>query len=403
VVEPAAEQVVLAEYQSRAVEGLPAAVARAFADTGAVTAGRDVDGALRLTASSHVGLVRAGGFELVVRPKVGVGRLLWLLGHARDPAGWRNDDVSLDEHDDLVAAVAVALAQRAGRALAHGVLRGYQPVAEASPVLRGRLREADQMRARLGVAIPLEVGYDDYTADIPENRILAAAARRLLRLPGVPATARAVLHRVGAALADVTPLVPGAPVPPAVPTRLTRRYQPALRLARLVLAGRSVELPAGRAGPAVAANGFLFDMNAVFEDWLTAALRRALEARGGAVDGQRVVALDEAGRLPARPDITWWDGVRCRAVVDAKYKAPAQAPAADIYQVLAYCTALGLPDGHLVYAGGTLATHTVRRAGTRLHVHTVDLAVPPADLLTQVDVLARTISDGVDNPTGHLR
>jgi 5-methylcytosine-specific restriction enzyme subunit McrC len=245
----------------------------------------------------------------------------------------------------------------------------------------------------------MEVGYDDYTVDIPENRVLAAAARRLLRLPGVPAAARAVLHRIGAALADVTPLVPGAPVPATAPTRLTRRYQPALRLARLVLAGRSIELPAGRpAGPAVAANGFLFDMNAVFEDWLTAALRRALELRGGAVDGHRVVRVDEAGRLPAWPDITWWDGPVCLAVVDAKYKAPEQAPAADLYQVLAYCTALGLPDGHLVYAGGTPATHTLRRAGTRLHAHTVDLAASVADLLTQVDALAQTISEGADSP-----
>ncbi len=139
MVEPAVEQIVLAEHQSRTVEGLPAAVARAFAATGAVTAGRDIDGALRLTASSHVGLVRSGGFELVVRPKVGVGRLLWLLGHARDPAGWRDDDAGLDEHDDLVAVVAVAFAHRAGRALAPGVLRGYQPVAET-------LLEGEQLR-----------------------------------------------------------------------------------------------------------------------------------------------------------------------------------------------------------------------------------------------------------------
>ena len=46
---------------------------------------------------------------------------------------------------------------------------------------------------------------------------------------------------------------------------------------------------------------------------------------------------------------------RPRAVIDAKYKAekPAGYPNADLYQMLAYCTALRLSDGHLVYAKGS--------------------------------------------------
>ena len=42
------------------------------------------------------------------------------------------------------------------------------------------------------------------------------------------------------------------------------------------------------------------------------------------------------------------------AVIDANYKAekPAGDPNADLYQLLAYCTVLGLPVGHLVYARG---------------------------------------------------
>lgn len=41
-------------------------------------------------------------------------------------------------------------------------------------------------------------------------------------------------------------------------------------------------------------------------------------------------------------------------MVDAKYEAekPSGFPQADTYQMLAYCTVLGLPVGHLVYAEG---------------------------------------------------
>ncbi len=387
------QRVVLAEYESRAVPGLTEDVARTLVATGAVGASRDLGGTLRLTASTKVGLVQAGDLELVVRPKVGVARLLWMVGHTRDPDGWRDDDVNVDPADDLGTALAVAFVNQAGRALAGGLLRGYRPVDEASPVLRGRLREADQMRARLGVAVPLEVRYDDYTADIPENRILAAATRRLLRTPGAPAPTRAALHRLQRLLADVTPLAAGTPPPPTPATRLTRRYQPALRLARLVLANRGIDMPpAGNPGT-VAATGFLFDMYAVYEQWLTAALRRELERHGGAVDGQRVVHLDDARKLAARPDITWWQGTRCRAVIDAKYKAPTSVPMEDLYQLVTYCAALGLTDGHLVYAGGSPTTHTIRRAGVRIHVHVVDLDQPVPALLDQIGRLSAAILD----------
>ncbi|MBL7496148.1 restriction endonuclease [Frankia sp. CNm7] len=383
--------IVVREHKSVTVPGLPADVARTFAATGAVAVSRDLEGAVCLAASSTVGVVRAGDFELVIRPKVGVGRLLWLVGHARDQKGWRDDDVDLAETDDLVTGLAVAFTRRAGRALAAGVLRGYQPVAETSPVLRGRLREADQLRARLGRAYPLEVAYDDYSADIPENRILLGATRRLLRLPGIPAATRAALHRLNVGLAEVAPLPAGLRAPATPETRLNRRYQSALRLARLVLDHRGLDIPAADspAGPTLAATGFLFDMNRVYEDWLTAVLRTALEHHGGAVEGQKVIRLDEAGKLAPRPDITWWHGDQCAAVLDAKYKAPNKGfPSEDVYQLIAYCTALDLAEGHLIYAGGTPDVHVIRGQGPRIHVHVLDLARDPSDLLQQIDYLA---------------
>jgi 5-methylcytosine-specific restriction enzyme subunit McrC len=59
------------------------------------------------------------------------------------------------------------------------------------------------------------------------------------------------------------------------------------------------------------------------------------------------------------------------AVVDAKYKAerPEGFPDADLYQMLAYCTVLGLAEGHLVYAKGNepVMSHQIRRAGVTIH------------------------------------
>lgn len=78
--------------------------------------------------------------------------------------------------------------------------------------------------------------------------------------------------------------------------------------------------------------------------------------------------------------------------MDAKYKAekPSGFPQADLYQLLAYCTVLGLPVGHLIYAKGfeDAREHLVQRAGVRIVAHTLDLEARPALLLRAVETLA---------------
>jgi 5-methylcytosine-specific restriction enzyme subunit McrC len=82
--------------------------------------------------------------------------------------------------------------------------------------------------------------------------------------------------------------------------------------------------------------------------------------------------------------------------VDAKYKAekPAGYPNADLYQLLAYCTVLGLDRGHLVYAKGgeEPAHHVVRRSGIEIICRAVDLDTEPAALLGQIQDLASHIA-----------
>ena len=75
---------------------------------------------------------------------------------------------------------------------------------ETSAVLRGRVREADQLRRRWGRSIPLEVRYDEFTVDIAENQVLLAAVKQLLRTPGVGVRHRTGLQRLRLQLADVT-------------------------------------------------------------------------------------------------------------------------------------------------------------------------------------------------------
>ncbi|MFE6867128.1 McrC family protein [Kitasatospora sp. NPDC057692] len=394
----------MTEYAAAVSVPLPDAAGRAIAasrvlDTAAPDPYRS--GHWTLRAGSKVGavsLVVPGGDSVTVRitPKVPVARLFFLIGYSLDPRGWRDGDVEVGDHDDLLPALAHAVERQVDRALRQGLLQGYRMVEDSALVVRGRLREAEQIRRRFGAALPVEITYDEFTTDIAENRILRAAVERLLRLPGVPQDVRRRLLHQRVRLADATPLVSGQELPTWHATRLNARYQHALRLAHAVLDSTSPDHTVGE----LRIGGFLFNMNKLFEDFVTAALREAFRGTDRTCRLQDPHHLDEAGEIRMKPDFVLYgpEGAP-RAVADAKYKAEKSGgyPDGDLYQMLAYCTALGLREGHLVYAEGSAphAAHRVRHAGIVIHQHALDLDREPADLLGEIRSLARRVSPGV--------
>lgn len=394
----------LTEYGPPVTVPLPDEVGRSLAASRIVEAAPDSyrSGCWRLRAGGKVGAValRSPGHRPVtlrIAPKVPVARLFFLIGYASDPHIHRDGEVSVAEQDELLPALAQGFERSLERALRQGVLQGYRHTEEAAPVVRGRIREADQVRRHHGRAFPVEVAYDDYGTDIAENRLLRAATERLLTLPRVPDRVRRRLRHHRGRLLDAQPLIPGSrDLPQWRASRLNLRYQPALRLAETVLRGLSVEHMDGR----ITVDGYLFDTHKIFEDFVCTALREALAQYGGrsALQAQGV-HLDEAEAVRMRPDLVWYGNHGTpRAVADAKYKAekPEGFPDADLYQMLAYCTALGLRDGHLVYARGyePSATHRVRHAGIRIHQHALALEQSPDELLAAITSIARSMVEG---------
>lgn len=108
----------------------------------------------RVAPANRVGVARVSGAELWITPKLSIQRLFFLLGFAQDGRGWRDEDLDLSEALDLLTAIADAFAREADRALQQGLIQGYRVAEESLPLLRGRLREADQMRRRFGLVLP---------------------------------------------------------------------------------------------------------------------------------------------------------------------------------------------------------------------------------------------------------
>lgn len=375
---------------------------RAFQQLALVTVTPTLDpGRYEVAAGRKVGAVTVGERQLIVRPKIAdLNRLLFLIGYANDQRIWRDDQVDLIGADELLPGIAEAFSRLASRAVDQGVLQGYRTVRDTLPVLRGRLLAAEQMTRLYGLPVPVAVEYDDFTVDITENQLLLAAALRLLSVPRISDTARRRLRRLRRSLADVSVLSRGAALPRWQPSRLNTRYHSALRLAEIVLAAESFEHRVG----GLRVTGYMFDMWRVFEDFVTVALTETLAMSGWRCEQQATLHLDDERHAAMRPDLLCRKQGLPAAVIDAKYKAERYDgfPNADLYQMLAYCTVLGLGEGHLVYAKGNepVSVHTVRRSGIVVHCHALDLALRPADLLQQIDGLAvqfssTTIEKGV--------
>ncbi len=388
----------LVENDPPRVVELPDPVGETLAASSVVTAYRLSADRWELTPGTRVGVVQVGDTTVWIRPKLPVHRILFLLGYAKNP-GWSTEDVMLDEVDDLLPALAGAFVDQAERAVETGLLQGYVAVDDTLTVLRGRLRDQEQLRRRFGIAVPLLVRFDDHTTDVAENRLLRSATDRLLRLPGVDGKSRARLRGLRQVLGDVTPIQRGARLPSWSPTRLNARYHVALWLAELILRDNAVDQIPGSAR----VNGFLVDMAKVFEDFVTAAMARELERLGGRCRAQDRHHLDTEDRVVMKPDLVWYVDGAPAGVLDAKYKAekPAGFPDADLYQMLAYCTALDLAEGHLIYAKGNEpeTSHEVRNAGVTIRAHALDLELTPARLLDQVQsMVARGAADASHDP-----
>ena len=237
----------------------------------------DREDAHLLRPSSWVGAVNTGDRSVIVRPKIPVDRVMFLMTYALDPRHWRNEAIDLAPDADVLEAVALAFSRRTQRAIHRGLLRGYRREEEALNTVRGQIRFAEQIGRRYGLPLPIEVAYDEYTEDIEHNRLLKTALHRLSHARIRSMAVRQELRRLRSAF-DMVHL--GSYRRGALPevryTRLDEHYRPAVELARLIIDNSSLELFGGR----VSGASFLIDMNVVFEQFLYVALGEALGLDG---------------------------------------------------------------------------------------------------------------------------
>jgi 5-methylcytosine-specific restriction enzyme subunit McrC len=341
-----------------------------------------------LTPSSWIGAIELPNFAIQIRPKVHISRVLFLLSYAMDPRHWQENGFDFDQQDSLVEAIIPGFVFQLKRALARGILQSYRLEENALATVRGRLRLEDQINRHFGIIPPVEVTYDEFTVDIEENRLIKAALRSLERIRIRSTEMWHQLHHFQSILDSVTLVEYDRHSLPEIHyTRLNQRYRVAIELAKLILRSLSYDLNHGKARGAA----FLVDMNDVFEKFVLVALREALglsEWEFPPAGGNNSIFLDVGQKVSLRPDLSWWEDSNCRFVGDVKYKRVSATGVKhpDLYQLLAYTIATGLPGGLLIYAAGEgePATHRVVKLAKELEVTSIDLSGSPKEILAEI-------------------
>ena len=194
---------------------------------------------------------------------------------------------------------------------------------------------ATSLRSYRGDAAPVLTRRLQPTFDIPENRVLRSAAKRVAQLlsnesPGARVV-RDWAHWEAPASAQQEDI--------RKVSQILRKndfggshsyYKNALKLSLIIPGASGVE-----AGDVWETNGILFNMPGLYEDFIRTSLMRNAEPTAFSV--QKSFASNNFlltnGEIELIPDITIYRGGSIRAVLDVKYKVP---DSKDLYQVYTY-------------------------------------------------------------------
>ncbi|MGI8484608.1 MAG: McrC family protein [Thermomicrobiales bacterium] len=346
-----------------------------------------------MNPGSTVGICRLpSGTQIEFRPKIPLRSLLWLLARAYgiNPL-MLHEFVVLDRVEHVFEIVVSYFADMVERLIDLGLYRNYVEEQENLTMLRGRILVREDMQQNLVQRHRTFCEYTSFSWDLPENQVILYVVHLL--------SGWAFTRKLTARLLRLESELEGILFRPFdsddinqfVYNRASDDYRSIHNLCRLFLDGASL---AERSG-AIPFDGFLVDMNVVFER----AVGRSLSARllkPYVLSEQHVTTLDDTSRVTIRPDLVVSLSGTPVVVADCKYKRLAvnEHKQQDLYQLLAYCTAMNTRRGILIYprhlapiAGGM----PVRNSQIELHEYAVCLNVPITELDQEFDRLAQYV------------
>lgn len=303
----------------------------------------------RLTPQGWVGYIPVTPeLGLQLRPKVELGNLFRMLEYAYRLNSFRflEDLTACQKLEDFYEHLASVLAKRVLDRARKGFHRAYMPESQHLPYVRGRMDVQNLIYKPWSAR--LHCHYEEHTADVEENQLLAWTLRHIARSNLCSQRVQPTVRHAYRSLSGLAALHPFTPQDCVgrLYNRLNQDYHPMHALCRFFLehSGPSHEIGDRTVLP------FLVNMERLFElfvaEWLQAHLSSDF-----LLMVQEKVDIGEQSTLHFNIDLVLIDAEtgKTYCVLDTKYKANNSPSASDVAQVVAYAEMKGCDRAILVY------------------------------------------------------
>ena len=237
-----------------------------------------------------------------------------------------------------------------------GLARNYQPLEENLPCLRGRILFPQHIRENASNRARFYVGYDEFSANRPANRLIHSTIQKLTGSVRQPRNQQ-LLHQSRISFSDIP--LSARPQSDWDRHRLDRTiqyYDAVMQWVRLFLFKEGLTTFAGRH----VNHALLFPMWEIFEDSVATSFRRHQDGYTVRKQGTRkflVTNAQERGVFEMKPDISLMSGDRTEFILDTKWKRinaedgdlKRGVNQADMYQMFVYGKKYGCRKVALVY------------------------------------------------------
>lgn len=310
------------------------ALGRQFASTSSESNGEPTAVNLQRVAGSHwrirvenaVGVLASGSDRFIVGSKIPMPHLVHLLiraGRLPPSAAATASVASADFFWELIADWYVTELEGL---LRRGLRRGYREHVQELTTARGRVLAAPTVRQILRGNPQVTCRYEEYSEDIPLNRVLHEAARAVSGSPDLPRELRQRARRATIRMGSLEEMLPQDLN--VVLDRSERRYQFGVTLAKDVIRSLGRAVSPGTSPT----RAFLIRTPEPVEHAMRQICRTAL---AGKTSVEKVSLPLRGAAETLSPDLVFGES----AVGDVKYKVwPGRWPRHDVYQLVAFAT-----------------------------------------------------------------
>ena len=238
-----------------------------------------------------------------------------------------------------------------------GLARHYHPVEDNLPCLRGRILFPPHIRENSANRARFYVGYDEFSANRPANRLIHSTIHKLIGFARQPRNQQ-LLHQLRIFFSDIPQsanLKSDWEQHRHWMDRSTQHYSAVMQWVGLFLFGHGLITFAGK----YVNQALLFPMWEVFEDFVAACFRRHQQQFFVREQGPQkpLASIDGKGVFQMKPDICLMSGDKKKFILDAKWKRINEdgdnlkhgISQADMYQLFAYGKKYGCKQVALVY------------------------------------------------------